>query len=70
MSKWKAMCIGPKQSPCQDCKIRAPHCHGSCSLYADYRKLCEDIRKQRKMRQEVNQAVGDAMKRLPGKREV
>lgn len=70
MGNWTAMYITPKNAPCKNCTDRAQGCHGSCTRYAEYMETCKDIRKQRQLRREVNQAIGDAMKRIPGKREV
>lgn len=68
--RWKPLYTGPKQSPCLGCKDRSPSCHGSCRLYAEYQQLCQNMRKQRMLRREVECAICDAKKRMPGEREV
>lgn len=67
---WKGIHIAPNKSPCWGCKKRTATCHGSCKEYADFRAICEEIRRKRKLRREVNEAIDDAMKRNPGKREL
>ena len=70
MSRWKAMYIVPEHSPCKDCNDRSASCHGSCSRYAEYQAMCQNVRKQRQLRREVECAVCDAKKRMAGKREI
>lgn len=52
------------------CEEHSPKCHGSCGRYAEFRRECDEIRRKRKLRREVNNAIEDAMKRMPGIREV
>ena len=41
-----------------------------CEKYAAYRAECDQEIQRRTLDREVNQAIGDAMKRIPWKREV
>lgn len=55
-----------------DCPDRSHDCHGQCEKYKAYRAECDKEMQERfqknKYRREVNEAVSDAVKRLPGKR--
>lgn len=68
MSRWKAMYIVPEHSPCKDCNDRSASCHGSCSMYVEYQAMCQNVRKQRQLRREVDYAVADAMKPNSGEK--
>ena len=63
---WKLICINPESSPCDGCKRRVLRCHGRCRDYAEFRDKCDNARKKRRLRLDVNYAIGDAMKRIPG----
>lgn len=67
---WKAMRNAPRLSPCKNCPKRAMVCHSECDAYLRYREVCEGIRKKTLLKCDVQQAIGDAMKRLPGKRRI
>lgn len=54
----------------KDCPNRKYDCHSKCEKYARYRAECDKLIAQRNMNRDVNDAIGAAMKRLPGKREV
>ena len=54
----------------KDCPDRAVGCHGKCKEYAKYRAKCDVEIKQRALKRDVDHAVADAMKRIPGKRGV
>ena len=59
-----------RNSPCDGCEKRNLRCHGTCKDYRTFSEKCEEIRKDRLRNREVDEAVADAMKRLPGKREI
>jgi hypothetical protein len=67
---WKGIRIAPEPTPCYGCTDRTATCHGTCKRYAIFHAACEAIRHKRKLRREVNEAIDDAMKRNPGKREL
>ena len=58
------------QGPCKDCTERHQHCHGSCEKYAKFRAKCEALSEERQRKREVDECIGDAMKRIPGKRNI
>lgn len=60
----------PRLSPCKNCLKRFLGCHGECEAYARYRETREQVMKKRRLRRDVQNAIDDAMKRLPGKREI
>lgn len=51
-----------------DCPKRKYDCHGKCEDYQNYRAKCDERIRLRMLEYEVNNAIGDAMKRIPGKR--
>lgn len=55
-------------SPCRDCAARSLGCHSGCEHYAAFRALCDEVATERKPQGEVNEYVGEVMKRMPGKR--
>ena len=59
-----------KIKPCcpPDCPNRKYDCHGKCETYLKYRAECDEQIRLRKLEYEVTNAIGDAMKRIPGKR--
>lgn len=67
---WKAVRIVPKDNPCKDCGKRTWDCHGKCPDYAKYVEKKEQIRRKRALRRQVQDAIDDAMRRLPGKRNI
>ena len=56
------------QSPCKGCLRRALSCHVSCQDYENFRAVCDLVHEERQRKREVDQAIADAMKRMPGKR--
>lgn len=61
--------LSPVKMRCKkDCPKRALGCHGKCETYAEDRAKCDEEIQKRKMKRDVDNAVEDAMKRLPGKR--
>ena len=70
VKSWKAIRITPAVSPCMGCEEHSPKCHGSCERYEAFRMECEAIRHRRQLKRETDDAVGDAMRRMPGIREV
>lgn len=70
-NRMPAMSINPAKMKCtKDCPDRTFDCHVKCKKYAEYRADCDRAIQQRTFEREVNQAIGDAMKRIPGKREI
>lgn len=60
--------IGYK-SPCKkDCPKRAFDCHAHCGEYAGFRAKRDEQIQKRLLNRDVQEAIGDAMKRIPGKR--
>lgn len=53
---------------CKDCPNRSFDCHGKCETYIKYRAGCDEVIHQRNLKRDVINAIGDAMKRIPGKR--
>lgn len=51
-----------------DCPNRTFDCHGKCERYIRYRAECDEAIHQRNLKRDVITAIGDAMKRIPGKR--
>lgn len=68
--KWKAVHIVPKDNPCDGCQKRTWDCHGKCGDYAKYVKRNEQIRKKRALKRDVDNAIDDAMRRIPGRRNI
>ena len=62
------LALTPIPSPCKDCLRRALDCHTSCWEYEIFRARCDLAADERRRKREVDQAIADAMKRLPGKR--
>lgn len=56
------------QSPCKGCLRRALGCHTSCPEYEIFRAMCDLAAEERQRKREVVEYIGDAMKRMPGKR--
>lgn len=57
--------------PCKrNCPDRRWDCHTFCEKYIAYRAQCDQAIKERKLEREVKEAIGAAMKRIPGKREI
>ena len=56
----------------KECPDRTFDCHAKCEKYKEYRERCDaeivDRNKKTKLHFEVNEAVSQAVKRLPGKR--
>lgn len=58
-------------SPCApDCPRRKTDCHfrGNCEAYDAFADACADIRERRKLGNDVNGAVADAVRRFGGRR--
>ena len=55
-------------SPCRDCAARSLGCHSGCGQYAAFRVLCDEEAAERMRQSDVNDYVGEVMKRMPGKR--
>lgn len=65
----KQILISRHKSPCTpDCPKRAYDCHVHCKDYIDFRAMCDRRIQKRMLDKEVVDAIGDAMKRNPGKR--
>lgn len=63
------ICINPAKIKCQrKCPDRTFDCHGKCRKYAEYRAECDKEIKKRALKRDVDYAIGDAIKRIPGKR--
>lgn len=58
------------QSPCKGCLRRALSCHVSCPEYEIFRARCDLAADERQRKREVDECIGDAMKRIPGKRKL
>lgn len=57
------------QSPCKDCTERVPlRCHSTCEKYAAFRAECEALAAERHNARELNEYLGDVIKRMPGQR--
>lgn len=54
----------------KDCQDRAFDCHVKCEKYAKYRTECDEQIQQRALKRDVDSYITDAMKRIPGKREI
>lgn len=56
----------------RDCPDRSYDCHGKCEKYKTFREQCDEAMierfKKAQLTREVNEAVSEAVKRLPGKR--
>ena len=70
VDSWTAMRNMQRQSPYKNCQKRFAGCHGRCAGYARFRDAREQVMKKRRLRRDVQDAIDDAMKRLPGKREI
>lgn len=58
-------------SPCKpDCPRRSFDCHvrGNCEPYDAFSDACADIRERRRLGNDVNGAVADAVRRFGGRR--
>ena len=63
--------ITPVKIVCKrDCPDRAWDCHGKCPEYSKYRAKCDAEMHKRNLERDVSEAIGLAMKRIPGKREI
>lgn len=63
--------LNPVKIKCpRNCPDRTFDCHGKCRKYAEYRADCDKEIQKRTRKREVDQAIGDAMKRIPGKRSI
>lgn len=61
--------LNPVKMKCRkDCPNRAYDCHCKCEKYASSRAECDKEIKRRALKRDVDYAIGDAMKRMPGKR--
>ncbi len=58
----------PVHSPCKNCQRRALGCHVSCPEYEIFRARCDLAADERQRKREVDECIGDAIKRLPGVR--
>ena len=66
-----AIAINPAKMKCRkDCPDRTFDCHGKCKKYAEYRADCDEQIQQRAFKRDVDSYITDAMKRIPGKREI
>lgn len=66
-----AIALNPVKIKCpRKCPDRTFDCHGKCRKYAEYRADCDNAIQQRTLKRDVDQAIGDAMKRIPGKRSI
>ena len=63
---------GVKPVCSRDCPDRSWDCHGKCEKYKAYREQCDEEMMERfkkvQFNRDVNEAVSQAVKRLPGKR--
>lgn len=41
--------IQPYKAPCVGCEERAEGCHGKCERYAEYRRLIDEYKGERKL---------------------
>lgn len=65
----KEIVLSPVKMRCKrDCPDRALGCHGKCKTYAEDRAKCDEAIRRRELKRDVDNAVEDAMKRMPGKR--
>lgn len=62
--------LTPVTSPCKNCLRRAFQCHVSCQEYEIFRARCDLAAEERLRKREVDECIGDAMKRMPGKRKI
>lgn len=47
------------KQPCFMCENRHERCHGSCSLYADYKKKVEEVKEQVQKKYKVEAMLDD-----------
>lgn len=52
----------------RNCPDRTWDCHTWCEKYKAYRAECDRLIHQKDLDRDVVMAIGDAMKRIPGKR--
>lgn len=58
------------KNPCYMCENRHIGCHGSCSRYAEFRKICEERSAQRELEYAANGVIWTKTRRkkVMGKR--
>ena len=60
----RRLTINGAKNPCtRECERRSTRCHTACRDYAEYREKCEENRKKRWMKTDVDHAVTLAVKR-------
>lgn len=70
MSGRPVLAVHGHSCPCRLCEKHTPTCHAGCKEYSIFRAACDENRARRSRKRDVDWAVGDAMRRNPGKREV